>query len=96
MKKLTISGLVIFVVFFLAATLVWFVHDKDIYKRLKYNETFHQSSISKLNIDSYSSDITITQGSSFRVKYYGDNSICLLYTSPSPRDRQKSRMPSSA
>ena len=25
-----------------------------------------------------------------------DNDICLLYTSPSPRDRQKSRMPSSA
>ena len=29
---------------------------------------------------------------------YGDNlyGTCLLYTSPSPRDRQKSRMPSSA
>ena len=26
----------------------------------------------------------------------GDPSSCLLYTSPSPRDRQKSRMPSSA
>ena len=26
----------------------------------------------------------------------GDNIVCLLYTSPSPRDRQKSRMPSSA
>ena len=25
-----------------------------------------------------------------------EDSICLLYTSPSPRDRQKSRMPSSA
>ena len=25
-----------------------------------------------------------------------DNNHCLLYTSPSPRDRQKSRMPSSA
>ena len=25
-----------------------------------------------------------------------DENICLLYTSPSPRDRQKSRMPSSA
>ena len=25
-----------------------------------------------------------------------DNKVCLLYTSPSPRDRQKSRMPSSA
>ena len=29
----------------------------------------------------------------FRV---GDYKFCLLYTSPSPRDRQKSRMPSSA
>ena len=27
---------------------------------------------------------------------YGQLVICLLYTSPSPRDRQKSRMPSSA
>src|SRR5678809_1220667 len=27
---------------------------------------------------------------------YIKNMICLLYTSPSPRDRQKSRMPSSA
>ena len=29
----------------------------------------------------------------FRIAHY---SSCLLYTSPSPRDRQKSRMPSSA
>ena len=28
--------------------------------------------------------------------YFGDAKPCLLYTSPSPRDRQKSRMPSSA
>ena len=28
--------------------------------------------------------------------YYKDNTICLLYTSPSPRDRTRSRMPSSA
>ena len=28
--------------------------------------------------------------------YFGFNEGCLLYTSPSPRDRQKSRMPSSA
>ena len=27
---------------------------------------------------------------------YTEGQICLLYTSPSPRDRQKSRMPSSA
>ena len=28
--------------------------------------------------------------------FRGDYKFCLLYTSPSPRDRQKSRMPSSA
>ena len=31
-----------------------------------------------------------------RIINSGYDSICLLYTSPSPRDRQKSRMPSSA
>ena len=30
------------------------------------------------------------------VHLYEDHGDCLLYTSPSPRDRQKSRMPSSA
>ena len=30
------------------------------------------------------------------VRAYALNEACLLYTSPSPRDRQKSRMPSSA
>ena len=30
------------------------------------------------------------------VPFIGVNHLCLLYTSPSPRDRQKSRMPSSA
>ena len=28
--------------------------------------------------------------------FFGEMSICLLYTSPSPRDRTRSRMPSSA
>ena len=34
--------------------------------------------------------------SEYREPFIGGGSICLLYTSPSPRDRQKSRMPSSA
>ena len=32
----------------------------------------------------------------YTIKQNCDFGICLLYTSPSPRDRQKSRMPSSA
>ena len=31
-----------------------------------------------------------------RIITFTENMACLLYTSPSPRDRQKSRMPSSA
>ena len=30
------------------------------------------------------------------ITWIGNQKTCLLYTSPSPRDRQKSRMPSSA
>ena len=31
-----------------------------------------------------------------RINTFTDTSICLLYTSPSPRDKRQSRMPSSA
>ena len=45
------------------------------------------------NIESLFADtLTITACLGSRMKHDG----CLLYTSPSPRDRQKSRMPSSA
>ena len=37
-----------------------------------------------------------TLGGVLLSEIYDDITICLLYTSPSPRDRQKSRMPSSA
>ena len=36
------------------------------------------------------------QGHGFKIGLWTGASTCLLYTSPSPRDRQKSRMPSSA
>src|SRR5665213_574379 len=38
----------------------------------------------------------ITDEFSRNADFTGKELICLLYTSPSPRDRQKSRMPSSA
>ena len=41
--------------------------------------------------------VSIASKNDDRRKNFGDKyDICLLYTSPSPRDRQKSRMPSSA
>ena len=50
-----------------------------------------------VNPDGYSS-ITLKQGASLAITPQTLNYLgaCLLYTSPSPRDRQKSRMPSSA
>ena len=36
------------------------------------------------------------EAASYGVFTIEGNTVCLLYTSPSPRDRQKSRMPSSA
>ena len=44
-----------------------------------------------LTQNSYAQDKTALQQ-----KRTATMKICLLYTSPSPRDRQKSRMPSSA
>ena len=43
------------------------------------------------------SDLTIfSPRASFMAHHIGDFNTCLLYTSPSPRDRTRSRMPSSA
>ncbi|MCJ1655987.1 DUF4097 family beta strand repeat-containing protein [Staphylococcus sp. NRL 16/872] len=75
MKKAIITGLVIFIGFFLAATLVWFVHDKEEYKKLKYNKEFTSKNLNTLNIDSFSSDIAIKKGNRFNVKYVGDNDV---------------------
>ena len=44
-------------------------------------------------------DAVTNRSSPFRIPVFmcsNNNEICLLYTSPSPRDRTRSRMPSSA
>ena len=46
-------------------------------------------------IDFHSASMFLKYSNSLEV-VRGVTSACLLYTSPSPRDRQKSRMPSSA
>ena len=40
--------------------------------------------------------LNLKAGDPVKFKVVDSSSGCLLYTSPSPRDRQKSRMPSSA
>ena len=47
-------------------------------------------------VNAIGTEITIEATSDWTVSGPVHNITCLLYTSPSPRDRQKSRMPSSA
>ena len=69
----------------LAVVLVGEDPASQVYVRNKGKQTVEASMASiehKLDIDTSEADLLAL--------------ICLLYTSPSPRDRQKSRMPSSA
>ena len=47
-------------------------------------------------VQTYESNVSETFLRSLLLSIMAENAACLLYTSPSPRDRQKSRMPSSA
>ena len=60
--------------------------------------TMHAALVNELTHFAHENDIFITietEGSHFLPTDYPIN-FCLLYTSPSPRDRTRSRMPSSA
>ena len=46
----------------------------------------------KVNGDAKKPSYEVKKGDNLEIKYYS----CLLYTSPSPRDVEESRMPSSA
>mgnify|MGYP005627108753 CR=1 FL=1 len=59
----------------------------------KSGELFRVSTNVVLEINSTTADYAVTSGHLQGTKQYG---TCLLYTSPSPRDRTRSRMPSSA
>ena len=70
----------------------------DSVRRLSIDEAVTMAMEQNLGIriqrfDPQISDISVWQARSF---WAPSLSSCLLYTSPSPRDRQKSRMPSSA
>ena len=57
--------------------------------------------VSREHLNELGKDLNLIKFVESRIpkSHFGDNihgNVCLLYTSPSPRDRQKSRMPSSA
>ena len=66
-------------------------YDPDLWKALKGELGRQEDHIELIASENYTSlRVLEAQGSVLTNKY------CLLYTSPSPRDRTRSRMPSSA
>ena len=61
----------------------------DVYKR-------QDKGSPKPNKDKVGSKLPMAKIEEIAKKKLGDMNTCLLYTSPSPRDRTRSRMPSSA
>eukprot|EP00828_Plagiopyla_frontata_P044598 TRINITY_DN7327_c0_g1_i1.p2 TRINITY_DN7327_c0_g1~~TRINITY_DN7327_c0_g1_i1.p2 ORF type:complete len:192 (-),score=26.10 TRINITY_DN7327_c0_g1_i1:43-618(-) len=63
--------------------------------KLYHNDKCH-GSVSRLKLSKDNNNFELQETISTNKKICGMSTACLLYTSPSPRDRQKSRMPSSA
>lgn len=75
MKKLFISGLVIFVVCFSLACISWFTFEQQDNKTNKIHKTFNKHEFSHLNISSKVATVNIKQGQHFTVSYKGAKDI---------------------
>ena len=70
---------------------------------LKNNQSVTSQNLSNTNVPGFKKDIHANFGSLYLdrekgidPRVYALSDVCLLYTSPSPRDVEESRMPSSA
>ncbi|CAC6073943.1 exported protein [Staphylococcus aureus] len=68
MKKFFFIGLLVFVVFFTAATIIWFSYDKNKYGTKQYDKTFKDDAFDNVSINLDSTELRIKRGNQFRVK----------------------------
>ena len=71
-------------------------YNKDKLRRLILSGNNLIPGSSTINFDAITKERIFSSIDSANMQKFADLKNCLLYTSPSPRDRQKSRMPSSA
>ena len=74
MRKLFISGLIIFAIFFISEQLLGLLFDKAKYEKQNYNKTFNNH-FSQLSVSTIGSEINIVKGNKFKVDYQGDNDV---------------------
>ena len=77
----------------LAAMRTW---RKELARASELNESERQQRVADLKAERSAALRQLTLGAATLQMESDDLSICLLYTSPSPRDQRGSRMPSSA
>ncbi len=75
MRKLIFSGLIIFIVFFIGATITWFAFEKQNYEEKKFNETYPNYNFKNISIKSEYANVKLVKGPKFKVKYNGDSNV---------------------
>ena len=95
LKRLTIS------IFFLSSLIVSNANAGDCKARLgdfDWSSANIHTAITQFILEKgYGCEVSVTKGSTTPIMAaHYDKQFCLLYTSPSPRDKRQSRMPSSA
>ena len=71
------------------------VYNNHVYMENRCGQPLEMKVSNSSNMHSLDRNLTVAAGARALVASFASYG-CLLYTSPSPRDRQKSRMPSSA
>ena len=84
--------------FLLAITAIFFginlIIAQDLEKRWQFDAVQNEIGTDLFSIDD--NDVLELNKGEFSYSLKAKNNFCLLYTSPSPRDKRQSRMPSSA
>ena len=95
MKPVLLLGLVVFIV----GSLLFLIINPKLLLVVRFVQGLGAAALSTVSISLVARHFEKGRGRAFGVYNAikgGGYVVCLLYTSPSPRDRQKSRMPSSA
>ncbi|AGZ24752.1 MULTISPECIES: DUF4097 family beta strand repeat-containing protein [Staphylococcus] len=77
MRKIMFSGLIIFLVFFIGATVCWFTFEKQNYEETKINKSYPKSNFKNISINTEYANVKVIRGPKFKVKYNGDNKVNL-------------------
>ena len=84
----------------LSADIIQRLHSENVthvvVARLQENDVHEDTAATQLALALAGNGVTLGKAGTGRVNCYAKWNGCLLYTSPSPRDRTRSRMPSSA